>query len=116
MELVREILLAMEEHEHAWAPKLEIEGSSEEEIGFHVRLMGQAGLLDVAETTHTSSRTPTARPLSITWEGYEFLEAAREPSQWESAKKEIKKAGASMTFELLKTVLIALSKKALGFG
>jgi|GEM_PF-7061885 len=43
IDLVREILLALEEHDHGYAPKdLEIRGYSKEQIGYHVWLMGRA--------------------------------------------------------------------------
>lgn len=114
MDLVRKILLALEGHDHGHAPRsLPIEGHSEEQIGYHVFLMGAANLLKVADTTHTQSPSPSAIPIGMTWEGHDFLEAAREPSRWTAALKKISESGAGMTFEILKGVLVALSKEAL---
>ena len=80
MDLIRRILFVMEGYEHGYAPKnFAIENYSEEEVGFHVWLMGDAGLLDVIDSTSHDSISPEAFPLRITWAGYEFLEAAREP-------------------------------------
>lgn len=73
MELVRKILLTLAEHPHGHAPKqLVIEGYDDETIGYHVFLMGQGDLLDVAVVTGLSSPSPVAIPVSITWKGYEF--------------------------------------------
>ena len=117
MDLVRNILLKVEEHEHGHAPrKVEIEGYSDEQIGYHAWLMGEAGLLHVADTTCMDSPSPVAIPTSMTWEGHEFLEAARQSSTWEAAKEKISKAGAGLTFEVLKAVLVAISKGALGLS
>jgi hypothetical protein len=117
MDLVRSILLTVEEHEHGRAPrKVEIEGYSDEQIGYHVWLTGEAGLLYVAESTHMGSPSPVAIPISMTWEGYEFLGAARQLATWEGAKEKISKAGAGLTFEILKAVLVAISKGALGLS
>ena len=114
MDLVRKILLAVEEHDHGDAPTtLTIEGHSEEQIGYHTLLMGEAGLLKVVETTHKQSASPSAMPLRMTWEGHDFLGAAREPSRWTAALKRISESGAGMTFEILKGVLVALSTEAL---
>lgn len=115
MDLVRKILLALEEYEHGFAPKtLQISGYSDEEIGFHVYLMGQAGLLQVADVTHMGSTSPQSIPRRITWEGYEFLEAARSLSIWEAAKHRMVKEGLGMSLEVLKKILMMLTKEALG--
>ena len=94
MDLVRKILLALEEHNHAC-------------------LMGEAALLDVVDRTHMQSASPSAIPRRMTWEGHDFLEAAREPSRWTAALKKISASGAAMTFEILKGVLESLSEEAL---
>ncbi len=115
MDLVRRILLKIEEHEHGLPPRdLNIDGYSAEQIGYHVYLMGQGGLLKVANGTHFGSASPEAIPLGMLWAGHDFLDAAREQSTWDKAKAKIADAGASVTFELLKAVLVEISKKALG--
>jgi hypothetical protein len=115
MDLVRQILLKIEEHEHGLAPRnLAIEGYSEEQIAYHVHLMGQGGLLQVADVTHTGSASPEAIPLRMLWGGHDFLDAAREQSIWDKAKAKIAGAGASVTFEVLKAVLVGITKDALG--
>lgn len=116
MDLIRRILFTLEEHEHGFAPKLEIEGSSEKQIGFHVLLMGEVGLLIVEDATGTAGRSPEALPIRITWNGYEFLEAARDPSIWETAKKNVWEKAGGLTFEILKSVLISLGKEKLGLA
>jgi len=114
MNLVRSILLTMEEHEHGRAPRpFTVEGFSEEEVGYHIHLMGQAGLLKVAGTTSMSSPSPKAIPVYITWDGHEFLDLSREPSRWKQAVAKIKDTGGAMTISILSDVLLALAKKAL---
>lgn len=117
MDLVRAILLALEEHEHGHAPrKLAIDGYSEEQVGYHVHLMGEPGLLRTVDTTCMGSSSPSAIALGMTWEGYEFLEAARQPSTWQKAKDRITRSGAALSFEVLKGVLVAMSKEFLGLN
>ena len=113
MNLVRSILLKCEECERGRAPELNIDTYTVEQIRCHVYLMGQAGLLRVEETICKCDTSPTATPHSITWEGYKFLEAARDPSRWKSALKKVTTSGAAMTFDILKGVLVALSQDAL---
>jgi len=87
MDLIRQILLTCESHDSGYAPQqLQIEGYTEEQIGFHVHLMGQAGLLKVIDMTTMSSRSPSALAVGITWEGYEFLEACKNENNWQKVK------------------------------
>jgi len=76
-------------------------------------LMGQAGLLSVADDTCLGSPSPSATPIAMTWEGHEFLELAREPSRWERAVEKVRRAGAAMTIDVLKTVLVNLMTQTL---
>ena len=61
MDLVREILLALEAQEEAFSPqRLEIDGYSAEQIGYHCYIMDEAGLLEAADTTTFDSKSPEA--------------------------------------------------------
>lgn len=91
IELIRAILCFMEDQPEGrninW--RVEIDGYTKEQIGFHCRLMAQAGLIEASDTTSMSDHTPTARPNSILWAGYEFLEASRDPTLWQKAKDKV---------------------------
>ncbi|MCZ6653911.1 MAG: DUF2513 domain-containing protein [Planctomycetota bacterium] len=117
MDLVRKILLAIEGHDHSRAPKqIKLKGYADEQIQFHVWLMGRAGLLDVSEVSHSLSTSHRAIPRNITWEGYEFLELARQDSLWEKAKRKVSEAGAGLTLDVIKGVLAQLAKEAVGLS
>ena len=49
----------------------------------------------------------------ISWEGHEFLDAARNQSNWNKAKTIIKEKGGSITIDVLKQLLIQLLKTSL---
>jgi hypothetical protein len=115
MDLVRAILLELEKHEHGFAPRsVQIEGYSDEQIGFHIWLMGQADLLRTVDATARGSDSPTALAMNIAWDGYEFLEAARHDTLWQKAKQRVTSAGAGFTLELMTAVLARLAKDAVG--
>jgi hypothetical protein len=118
MELVRSILFAVEEYPHGrFRGKLELPGYSDEQIGFHVHLLGDGGLLEVVDVTVITSPSPYALPLSITWKGYEFLDAARSDTVWKKAAALVTKSGVvSAGFEVLKPLLIKLAMDQLGLG
>ena len=116
MDLIREILLQMVNHDHAYAPKIEIAGRSDEEVGFHVWLLGDAKLIKTTDVTTHGSGSPKAVPVHLTWQGYEFLEAVRNQSTWESAKAQVLSKVGGMSFELLKAYLLFEAKRHLGVG
>ena len=118
MDLVRKILMACADHEHGYAPQdLAIEGYSEEQIGHHVYLMMQAGLIKGVDVSGGGDASPLAEVASLTWAGHEFLEASSDEGRWSRAKKAAGSTG-GMVFDVLKSVLVGLAtdaaKKAAG--
>lgn len=117
IDLVRGILLEMESDEHGFFARLPaIAGRGEAEIGYHVHLMSQAGLITAADATSLGCAGPNAIPLSITWAGHEFIDAARNDAIWNKTKSKAISSGLSFTFELLKELLVAAAKGPLGLS
>lgn len=115
LDLIRKILLAMEAREHAFVhDKLVVDGHAEEQVGFHIYLLGEAGLAKVAENTHLESQSPSAIPLHLTWEGYEFLEAAKDETLWGKAKSVVIKPAGGVAFGVLVEWLKAEARTRLG--
>ena len=116
MDLVRAILLAVEEHDHGFAPDdLEIDGFTEEQIAYHAFIMMEGGLLEGIDMTTRGSESPEAAIRHLTWAGHEFLDAAREPARWNQAKEVIKKVGGA-TLAVWTAVLTELVKKSVGLS
>ena len=114
MDLIREILLAIEESPHGFAPdKIMITGYSDEQIQYHAYLLGEAGLAKVVEITSHGDKSPNAVIQGLTWEGYEFLDSAREKQRWNQAKELIGKVGGA-SLQIWTMVLADLVKKNLG--
>lgn len=111
MDLCRKILEAVEQ-----APtsigfvEIEIEGYSADEISYNVLLLQEAGLLTAIDITGMSSSVQEMKPERLTWEGHEFLEAARNETRWKRAKDIIQEKGGGAVFEVVKAVLIDLMK------
>jgi hypothetical protein len=115
MDLIRSILLWVEArpegHNIGW--QLQIEGHTSEEVGFHVHLLGQAGLLLVDDETMSESTSPCASPVSLTWAGYEFLESA-DDTLWAKAKSKVIAPAGGIAFTLLLEWLKAEGRARLG--
>ena len=114
MDLVRSILMIVEEHEHGFAPQgIEVNGYSREEIEYHAYLMLEAGLIDGSDVTSMADKSPAALISGLSWAGHEFLDSAREPSRWQQAKEMIGKFGGA-PIAVWTAVLVDLVKKNLG--
>jgi len=111
MDLVRKILLTIEESPHGFFNEFPtIQGYSGEQVGYHSYLMIQAGLIEGADATTMDSESPEAIPTCLTWQGHEFLDACRNESVWTKAKEKIKSIGGEVPLDVLKTVLIEILK------
>jgi hypothetical protein len=115
IDLIRQLLFRMEDHPGAFAPRdYAVEGYTADQIGYHVWLLGQAGLMKVADVTSQGSDGPQAIPLNLTWEGHEFIAAARSDTTWAHAKEKAKSVGGALSFAVFKQLLESLSKIHLG--
>lgn len=117
MDLVRQILLDSTAQEDGYAndnPMLE--GYTEDQIGHHIYLMHEAGLVEAADTSAMDSSSPTAILISVTWKGHDFIEAARSNTVWSQAKDKAKSVGGSLTFDLMKELLVATARSQLGLS
>jgi hypothetical protein len=117
MELIRKILLATEESPSAWAPsavqELQMEGYSEEEVGYHALLIIEAGLAQGKETP-VPGFAPRGFIYRLTWDGHEFLDAARDETRWKQAWTIVGQHAGSVTIDVLKDLLKKLMNDALG--
>jgi hypothetical protein len=50
----------------------------------------------------------------LTWEGHEFLDAARNKTMWNRAKTALTTQGAGLSFDVMKALLLGYVKQELG--
>ena len=111
MDLVRAILFALED-----APfdgdliSLTFSEHSQNEVSYHVMLLHQAGLIHAFDTS--TAESIDWQPMYLTWEGHEFLEAAKDDTRWNRAKNHFKEKGVPMVFDVLKSLLVSYAKQA----
>ena len=118
MDLIRKLLFHFEERESfAMEKQPTIKGYSDDTIQYHLLLLAQADLIVFeASRSTTSNRIIQVFPFAPTWKGHEFLDAARKDSTWQKAKDRLGDTLGGLPFELLSTVLMDLSKKAVGLS
>ena len=83
-----------------------LEGVSKLTFSFHAQLMLDAGLID-GRTQTSSGVAIEAIVFRLTWDGCEFLDAARSDTLWKKAKESIIAPAASWTFDILRDWLKA---------
>ena len=116
MDLVRSILLAIEASEddpRGWVELASFEGLSDTEVSYHVKLMDQAGLIEADDLSTGGEDGFRWQAKGLTWDGHEFLDAARKNSVWERAKRQTLDKTGGLSLELLKTALINIGKQAI---
>ena len=110
MDLARSILQAVEKDaRHSTQMPVNIDGFSDDEVSYHVKLLSDAGLLECVKFA-VGNQLPDYIPTNLTWDGHEFLEASRNEDRWTKAKKIMKEKGGGIVFEVLKSLLIQLTK------
>jgi len=93
------------EAEPGWIT-LDLEDWNPVVVSYHVRLMDEAGLIEAQDLT--TSGNFEWQPKRLTWNGYEFLEATRESSRWDRAKKLAAEKAGNLSFAALQEALSRL--------
>lgn len=113
LDLVRMLLLHIETGE---APK-GFDQYDEATVSGHAALVIEAGLAKGSVVRDYRGVATGAVLQNLTWEGHDFLDAARDDTLWKKAREKFLKPGASWTFDLLKEWLkLEIKQKLLGGG
>lgn len=117
MDLARQILTKLEDDPEATGeplPKVSIDGRSADEVSYHVMMLAEAGLLVALDGSDGDQFL--WEPTRLTWQGHQFLTAARSDTLWEKAKKLTLEKTGGLAFEFLKTALMKVGTDALTGG
>lgn len=117
MELVIKILKEVEEKDsiEPFNLRMSDEGYDDDLVMYHLILMSEAGLIETFELTTLGGSNVMVKRL--TWEGHEFLDAARNDSVLSKAKEIAKQKGAelsSLPLMVVKDLLLATTKSWFG--
>ena len=127
IDLVRKLLLALESDEiygdtYTIRPNnFKIEGYDLEadetflenirKINYHLRLLDDAKL--IAIDINSAGQIAVQR---LTWEGHEFLDAARDDKVWKKVKREVAEKGGGFTIDIVKALAIRFLNDQFGLG
>ena len=91
MELIRKILLHVEAIPTPYNFNLvDVPGHEQEEISYHVKLLGDAGYMEVHDLLAFGPNGYRYAPKALTNAGHDLLDSMRDRSIWEKAKDELK--------------------------
>src|SRR5690554_220411 len=104
LDLIKTILLEVENSPSPteWV-EFDYSGRSEEEVSYHIKLLSQAGLIEADDIGSLGQFLWKAK--SLTWQGHEFLDAARNDTVWNKVKSTVTKQGGSVPFSVLADLL-----------
>lgn len=114
MDLIRKILLAVEARTNPLSFDLvEIPGHEQEEISYHVKLLGDAGYLDVYDRRTLGPEGYRFAPSNLTNAGHDFLDGIRSKAIWESAKEKLQEIGGTAPLDVVQSLLTSILKERL---
>lgn len=113
-DLIRKIVLGIEDAPTGWAPDLSFDDYPDEQVGYHAYLLIDAGLARGSDVSTMGSSAPEGMITSLTWAGHEFADAARDETRWNRATTMVKEKGGTITFDVMKALLISFMKDYFG--
>lgn len=103
LDLVKKILLALEEQEHLTVD-FTIPNYDKRMVSYHIMIMEQADLLEAQVNKYLDGEVE-ALPKRLTWQGHEWLDLARNNTVWEKVKKKLEEKAVGVSFEIMKWLL-----------
>ena len=114
IELARAILLAVEAEPTVWLDGLpKVKGARRAEIEYHVILLCDAGLLVADRSADSQSSAGRCARVRLSWDGHEFLEAARNEVLWKKAINAARGTTGGVAIELVRDYLMRLGRRLL---
>ncbi|WP_189384644.1 MULTISPECIES: DUF2513 domain-containing protein [unclassified Mesorhizobium] len=112
MELIREILLAVQNRTDLTPRPLTLEGHDEVVVGRHIEMLSEAGLIDGPLSTRVSQPYDVVLIKDLSWEGHDFIAALVNKGVWSKIKQSYSAAElAGLPLSVLKEVGIGLLKE-----
>lgn len=115
LSLIRRILETVEANDYKPTSSLTIHGYDDQTVNFHIGLLQESGYLKV-KTVKSLGYGPSMIPECPTWEGYEFLELARNKNAWNKAMAFLKEKSATVSISILTELLKSIVKEELGLN
>ena len=114
MDLIRLILLEIEEQAAFPIDRLTIDGYTMKEVAYHCRLLHQHGFVDDYREEYGDDELVDFGVGELTWEGHEYLDTVRDDSFWSKTKQLLLDKGIPLTLETVKAATNTLIAETIG--
>lgn len=117
MDVARQILLAIEATPaNQYPDDVTLENVDEDTVLEHIALLIDKGLIDgkTIPGGMGDKRLYGVHIEGLTWNGHEFLANARNEQVWSKTKSFVKEKGGSISFEILKALLVKIAAQHVG--
>ena len=109
-ELVRKLMLAIEQTSQPLTDQAQIDSYSRDEVAYHMRLIIEAGLAQgSAMEDHSGGNTTVPRAVVIfrmTNAGHDFIDSVRGDTVWNAVTDKVKTLGGSFTLNVLQQLAL----------
>ena len=114
-DIVRKILIALEEHEGnddfpREIEELELTDIDEKIFYYHTRLMTNDGLIEADREVDITSDDIFYKPIRLTNKGHDFLKYARNDTWWNKMKKQLGAMLKDTSLAVITAVLVEIAK------
>jgi len=101
-DLVRRILLALEEKALPYTMMHASEFKDADEIGvsYHIKMLANAALIEATDISSMGKPMVWAAT-SLTWDGHEFLDSIRSQSMWQKVQAKAREKGLDLTLDII---------------
>lgn len=115
LDLIRLVLLEVEKNdEPTRGISVAVEGYSDVQIQYHVKLLRDAGF--IVARSGSSPEKMDYQPKSLTWAGHDFLDATRSATIWNRVKTKLKDIGTDAPMSLVQQLAMKYLKDAFGLA
>jgi hypothetical protein len=112
MELIRTILLKIQERKDLKAQVLKIDGVEDAVLSRHVEMLFQKGFLDGSPVTNIPAGLADILIRDLSWSGHDFASAVRNDGIWSNIKKSFSPGDlATMPLSVIRDVAVGLLKE-----
>ena len=112
LDLIRSILITAEDSDGPvrFGTLLECEPDASK-LAYHVELMRSRGLIEAIVKYDGLARSSlNVEVSSVTWDGYDYLDAIRSPKVWEKAKEAVSAAVGEASISVMKDTCQAVAR------
>ena len=107
-ELIREILLAIEEqHTGVAIYGFKVEGYDLTTVAYHCKLLEEVGFISAYKASYADNAIYNIAVGGLTWEGNDYLDKVRDNTLWKKTKDTIKKKGLPLLIDTIKSIATA---------